>query len=327
MKINDWFVGVVEDVNDPDSLGRVRVRSLGFHTPDRTDLPTEDLHWSTCIMPVTNAAQGGIGTSATGMLPGTWVFGFYRDGLELQDSVVLGTIASASGFDVGFDVTGNIGFGDPHGLFSNHVGSDMPGEAAGNGNSAWNSVNSSVDAVPTPNDGTPITSFDAPPSSSFSPSGDVGQALINTARSQIGVVETSHNQGAGIEKYWSATGYKSGYSARAPYCAAFVSWVVKQSGALSENENPNTASAFGLIDWARGKPYTELRMNPRFIRAGDIMVMAKSHAGIASTNSDSNGIFKSIDGNTGIGGGREGVGEKNRNLSIIRAAITIKPTK
>ena len=27
-----WFVGVVEDRNDPDQLGRARVRCLGFHS-------------------------------------------------------------------------------------------------------------------------------------------------------------------------------------------------------------------------------------------------------------------------------------------------------
>ena len=27
-----WFVGVVEDRHDPDLMGRVRVRCLGFHT-------------------------------------------------------------------------------------------------------------------------------------------------------------------------------------------------------------------------------------------------------------------------------------------------------
>ena len=30
-----WFVGVVEDRNDPALLGRVRVRCLGFHTDDK----------------------------------------------------------------------------------------------------------------------------------------------------------------------------------------------------------------------------------------------------------------------------------------------------
>ena len=32
-----WFTGVVEDRNDPDALGRVRVRCLGFHTEDLND--------------------------------------------------------------------------------------------------------------------------------------------------------------------------------------------------------------------------------------------------------------------------------------------------
>ena len=38
-----WFTGVVEDRNDPDALGRVRVRCLGFHTEDLNDIPTADL--------------------------------------------------------------------------------------------------------------------------------------------------------------------------------------------------------------------------------------------------------------------------------------------
>ena len=29
-----WFTGVIEDRNDPEYLGRVRVRCFGFHTSD-----------------------------------------------------------------------------------------------------------------------------------------------------------------------------------------------------------------------------------------------------------------------------------------------------
>ena len=29
-----WFTGVVEDRDDPDKLGRVRVRCVGYHTDD-----------------------------------------------------------------------------------------------------------------------------------------------------------------------------------------------------------------------------------------------------------------------------------------------------
>ena len=45
------FVGVVEDRNDPLSLGRCRVRAFGIHTEDKAMIPTEDLPWATPVMP------------------------------------------------------------------------------------------------------------------------------------------------------------------------------------------------------------------------------------------------------------------------------------
>ena len=41
-----WFVGVVEDRQDPEYLGRVRVRILGSHTSNKNALPTADLPWA-----------------------------------------------------------------------------------------------------------------------------------------------------------------------------------------------------------------------------------------------------------------------------------------
>ena len=35
-----WFVGVVEDRDDPERLGRVRVRCLGYHTENKTLIET-----------------------------------------------------------------------------------------------------------------------------------------------------------------------------------------------------------------------------------------------------------------------------------------------
>ena len=50
------YQGVVEDRNDPDQLGRVRVRFVGVHTEDKQKIATEDLPWAypTCIYIMTN---------------------------------------------------------------------------------------------------------------------------------------------------------------------------------------------------------------------------------------------------------------------------------
>ena len=37
-----WWTGVVEDRDDPEKLGRCRVRVFGHHTADTTLLPTSD---------------------------------------------------------------------------------------------------------------------------------------------------------------------------------------------------------------------------------------------------------------------------------------------
>ena len=86
-----WFYGVVEDRKDPLYLGRVKVRCIGFHTDDKENIPTEHLPWADVIQPVTSAAISGIGRTPTGLIEGTHVFGFFRDGREAQEPVILGT--------------------------------------------------------------------------------------------------------------------------------------------------------------------------------------------------------------------------------------------
>lgn len=88
-----WFQGVVEDRQDPLKLGRVKVRILGCHTPDKTFILSEDLLWAYIIQPVTSLAMNGLGISPLGPVPGTWVFGFFRDGTDMQEPVIMGTFA------------------------------------------------------------------------------------------------------------------------------------------------------------------------------------------------------------------------------------------
>lgn len=87
-----WFVGVVEDRMDPNFLGRVKVRCFGYHTDNRLDLPTEDLPWAMVMQSITSAAQSEVGQSPTGLVDGSWVVGFFLDGDEAQQPLVLGSL-------------------------------------------------------------------------------------------------------------------------------------------------------------------------------------------------------------------------------------------
>jgi len=88
-----WWTGVVEDRNDPEQLGRCRVRIFGFHTDDITLLPTSDLPWAILLQSVTSAATSGLGQTPVGIVPGTWVVGWFLDGEEAQRPLIIGTIA------------------------------------------------------------------------------------------------------------------------------------------------------------------------------------------------------------------------------------------
>jgi hypothetical protein len=87
-----WFVGVVEDRQDPKTLGRVRVRCLGYHTEDLVKLPTKDLPWAHPMNPITSATVSGIGQTPLGVVEGTWVVGFFTDGPTAQQPVIMGTL-------------------------------------------------------------------------------------------------------------------------------------------------------------------------------------------------------------------------------------------
>ena len=87
-----WFVGVVEDRADPKTLGRLRVRCLGYHTEDLIKLPTSDLPWSHVMNPITSATVSGLGQSPLGAVEGSWVVGFFQDGSDAQQPIIIGTL-------------------------------------------------------------------------------------------------------------------------------------------------------------------------------------------------------------------------------------------
>ena len=87
-----WFVGVVEDRQDPQKLGRVRVRCLGYHTENNEKLPTQNLPWAHPMNPITSATVSGVGQTPLGPVEGTWVVGFFQDGADAQTPIVMGTL-------------------------------------------------------------------------------------------------------------------------------------------------------------------------------------------------------------------------------------------
>lgn len=81
-----WFIGIVEDNNDPTNNGRARVRCFGIHPPvDTNEVPTEALPWAVQV----NGTYGGV-VKQPGIAE--WVFGFFLDGREAQHPMLLGTI-------------------------------------------------------------------------------------------------------------------------------------------------------------------------------------------------------------------------------------------
>lgn len=87
-----WFFGLVEDVDDPLKLGRVRVRIFNVHSTSEAEVPKDSLPWAHIIMPATSASFNEVGFSPTGLLVNSTVFGFFVDGVDMQKPMILGTL-------------------------------------------------------------------------------------------------------------------------------------------------------------------------------------------------------------------------------------------
>jgi len=80
-----WFMGIVENNNDPSRNGRIQVRCFGIHpTAESGQVLTDDLPWA----PMLNAGHGGT------VIPtnGDWVFGAFVDGRDAQHPFIFGSI-------------------------------------------------------------------------------------------------------------------------------------------------------------------------------------------------------------------------------------------
>ena len=106
----NWWIGQVEnDGSDPehdgtqskdyDYTGKVKVRIVGYHNPDKEILPTRDLPWASCVMPVVYAMKSGMG-SIQQLQVSSWVVGFFMDGSSAQIPVIMGSISDQNPKDI-----------------------------------------------------------------------------------------------------------------------------------------------------------------------------------------------------------------------------------
>ena len=108
-----FWLGIVESIGDVNSAGRYKVRIFGYHTADKSKLPTKDLPYAVPINPVTSAAMNGI-MDTPNLVQGSTVFGCFLDGTLGQTPVILGSIA---GEPAEQDFQDGLGFSDPAKVF------------------------------------------------------------------------------------------------------------------------------------------------------------------------------------------------------------------
>lgn len=96
-----WFIGKVEDRDDPLMLGRVKVRIYNLHPQQlNSTVSTNDIPWAIPMVPINSASLNGVGISPVGLMVGSVVFGFFMDGNEMQLPVIWGSYNKAPERDI-----------------------------------------------------------------------------------------------------------------------------------------------------------------------------------------------------------------------------------
>jgi phage baseplate assembly protein gpV len=99
-----WWTGVVENRMDPLNLGRCQVRMFGWHTDNKTLIPTGDLAWALPMLPTNNSSESKTPLEAD------WVVGFFMDGASGQFPIIMGVLP---GIPTNSSINPTVGFNDP----------------------------------------------------------------------------------------------------------------------------------------------------------------------------------------------------------------------
>ena len=105
-----WWIGkvvkpnkIIETKNSDGSAYyyRAKVRIVGWHTEDENILPNEDLPWANILIPATEGTGINKIGSINQLQEGELVFGFFLDGRDAQQPVIVGALYAQAGLEYG----------------------------------------------------------------------------------------------------------------------------------------------------------------------------------------------------------------------------------
>ena len=105
-----WFIGQVaddstwrenqnpgkfEEVSEMPAWGyRYKVRIIGHHDQDESDVTAEELPWAQVMYPVTAGTGHGGSYQSPAIKQGSFVFGFFLDGKDQQTPIIMGCLGN-----------------------------------------------------------------------------------------------------------------------------------------------------------------------------------------------------------------------------------------
>ena len=98
-----WWIGQIPQesahggqINGAGWGNRFKVRIMGYHPYDLTELPDEDLPWAQCLLSTTSGTGAGNNATSVKISPGDVVFGFFLDTDNAQTPVIMGCFGRTS---------------------------------------------------------------------------------------------------------------------------------------------------------------------------------------------------------------------------------------
>jgi len=101
-----WWIGQIapedcqgDQINQSGSSwgNRIKVRIMGYHPQDLTELKNDDLPWAQVLLPTTAGSGGADRFRSIRLSPGDSVFGFFLDGDDAQLPVIVGLFGRTKG--------------------------------------------------------------------------------------------------------------------------------------------------------------------------------------------------------------------------------------